>query len=237
MKKRFTLIELLVVIAIIAILAALLLPALQQARARSYQSSCSSNLRQIGQYVQMYSDMFAGFAPNNEGSKGGTQWYGMNYLNKLELAGLLPLGIGYSKSKWEAANYFGTKLTLCRSNPQFMVNDIKTIDGMEYRSSAYAVNDIISNGLYNKQWSGFWSRNKRFTKLANIPNPSRWLMLAERSRSDHQYFFSTNPSAWDFPGFPHGGKGNFTYIDGHVGTMIQAFYQNENRKNFWTSMP
>lgn len=59
----FTLVELLVVVAILAILAALLLPALSAARERSKAAVCMSNLRQVGLAIQMYAGDYDGWTP------------------------------------------------------------------------------------------------------------------------------------------------------------------------------
>ena len=95
-REGFTLVELLVVIGIIAILTALLLPALNKARESANRIRCASQLRQVGQWIAMYAGTHRNFVPlgyiSQETYTPGTStiWYMQrtNFING-------PVGLGY----------------------------------------------------------------------------------------------------------------------------------------------
>ncbi len=83
-KTGFTLIELLVVIAIIAILAAMLLPALNKARGKAKEIHCVSNMKQMGISLHMYTDTWKFLPPQQTTQNAGSDshfWYDSTMLN------------------------------------------------------------------------------------------------------------------------------------------------------------
>ena len=89
MKKGFTLIELLVVIAIIAILAAILFPVFAQAREKARQTSCLSNLKQLGTGYILYADDYDDYPPYAGDGLGQD----LGVIITKELHGLMPFNL------------------------------------------------------------------------------------------------------------------------------------------------
>jgi len=213
--RAFTLIELLVVIAIIAILAAMLLPALSKAKIRAQAIACMNNLRQVGLSVHIYSGDYSDYFPPNFSNSDPGSW----------VEGQLDWGLSPDNTNV-------LKLLNAALGPYLKNTGVYKCPGDTYLAGAgslkmarvrsIAMNAFVEGGAYRGSGSYWYPGYRKYDKTSDVTSPAPadlWLMVDEHPDSINDGWMITNPAAtnyWtDLPGSLHAGACGFTFTDGH----------------------
>ena len=223
MKKRFTLIELLIVIAIIAILASMLLPALNKARESARKTQCIGNLKQLGQASLLY------ILDNND-------WMFSYYNIHPAYVRVAPVGTkanyderwftwavtlhhsGYAK--W--SNAWPPKWLYCPSlvTPNHFQRD--STGGFTLNQNIYGMTTLYTN-------AGLVNNFANFVRLSNFLKDSNFNAHAERgflfadslnlAQKDQSYAVNLSTSFSRGIHARHNGTANLVYTDGSVRSL------------------
>ena len=219
--KRFTLIELLVVIAIIAILAGMLLPALNSARQKAHAISCTSQLKQIGTAMFSYAADYSDYTPHVY-QKWNSEY---NYMHSW----IVMLWPYISTKKPDQFYSKGSSIFLC---PGAKEEDIytRTVSSVAYPITSYGWNAFC--GLLNADGTTSSASTAKYVKrLPKCKQPTAaivggdFIMTLDPDEKNTVNIYDNETlnkfvSEKRHPGF----VSNYLYADGHVGSTRKSFF-------------
>ncbi len=235
-ERGFTLVEMLVVIAVISILAALLMPALSQAKARAQAIACMNNTKQLAVAWQVYAGDNAERLPYNLGLVGSSFRTDLNWVNNVMTWDTSSDNTNLETlTKASLGSFVGGSTAVYRCPSDQALSSVQQAAGWTARIRSYSMNAMVGDaGSFST--NGFNVNNpgyKQFFKITQIPQPSGiFVFLDEHPDSINDGYFlnrapksyaaaAASPSSFygkwtDLPASYHSGATSFAYADGHA---------------------